>query len=330
MMKKAFFAILLFASASASYAQNHVISEARPDSVIIAAPPVLQADSVSIAVPADSLAVSADSLSRPSANGDRSQRKIRKAGKERLSEWTDDYLDTVDVKKAFVLNDYAMVGIHYGVSFNQMSFNPQYLQTYLFSPEYYGVTISKYGKLFNMYPNFGLEAGVFYGHEGYKFKANKETGSVATIRGATECRFTMVEVPLMAAMHIDSKYFKLVANLGIYGGYRLSVERIGENVADEYRNNFIEDMDRRMDYGLRGGIGFGLVFSPVEFHVKANVRYGWGSIYEPDWYSEYFYRFAYPFDIMVTGSFYIHLTKRTGKTTPDLRKEAYNKVYGTN
>ncbi len=312
MMKKALLAIALLVSASASYAQVNV-----------------PADSVSVASPTDSLAM-ADSLSRPSANLDRKSRKSRRTAEfERPAEWTDEFLDTVDVKKAFVLNDYTMVGLHYGVSFNQMSFNPQYLQTYLFSPEYYGVTISKYGKLFNMYPNFGLEAGVFYGHEGYKFKENKETGSVASIRGANECRFTMVEVPLMAAMHIDTKYFKLVANLGIYGGYRLSVERIGENVAEQYRNNFIEDMDRRMDYGLRGGLGFGLVFSPVEFHVKANIRYGWGTIYEPDWYSEYFYRFAYPFDIMVTGSLYIQLTKRTGKTTSALKKEAHSIVYDT-
>ena len=325
MMKKAALAIILLFSASASYAQLKVPSDSSAT-----VPPArldLPADSVSTAVPADSLAVSADSLSRPSANPGRKSR--HKSIVERPAEWTDEFLDTVDVKKAFVLNDYTMVGIHYGVSFNQMSFNPQYLQTYLFSPEYYGITVSKYGKLFNMYPNFGLEAGIFYGHEGYKFKANKETGALASIRGANECRFTVVEVPLMAAMHMDSKYFKLVANLGIYGGYRLSVERIGDNVADQYRTGFIEDMDRRLDYGLRGGLGFGLVFTPIEFHIKANVRYGWGTIFEPDWYSEYYYRFAYPFDIMVTGSIYIQLTKRTGKTTSALKKEAHSIVYGT-
>ena len=326
MMRKAALAIILLFSASASYAQLKA-----PSDTVFTAPPAqldLPADSVSVAVPSDSLAVSADSLSRPSANPARKSSR-RKAAEERPDEWTDEYLDTVNVKKAFVLNDYTMVGIHYGVSFNQMSFSPQYPQTYIFNPEYYGVTVSKYGKLFNMYPNFGLEAGIFYGHEGYRFKVNEATGTVASIRGANECRFTMVEVPVMAAMHIDSKYFKLVANLGIYGGYRLTAERSGENLAEDFRTGFIEDMDRRLDYGLRGGIGFGLVFSPIEFHLKANVRYGWGTIFEPDWYSEYYYRFAYPFDIMVTGSVYIQLTKRTGKTTSALKKEAYNIVYGT-
>lgn len=335
MMKKALLAIALSLAASAVYAQSpdsvRFVSAVR-DSVRLVSP---ASDSARLFTPsADSLRLPepADTLSqRPSANSGRKNR--RKGGSaaaaERDAEWTDAYLDTVDTKKAFVLNDYAMVGIHYGVSFNRMSFNPVYPQTYIFSPEYYGITVSKYGKLFNMYPNFGLEAGLFYGHEGYKFKENKETGAIASIRGATECRFTVVEAPLMAAMHIDSKYFKLVANLGIYAGYRLTVERIGENVAEQYRNDFIEDMDRRFDYGLRGALGIGAVFSPVEFHLKANLRYGWGTIYEPNWYSEYYYRFAYPFDLIVTGSVYIHLGRRTGKTNAALKKEAYRMVYGT-
>lgn len=325
MMKKALLAIALSLAASAAYAQSpdsaRFVSVVR-DSVRLVS---LASDSLRVPEPADTLS------QRPSANSGRKNRR-KDAGAavpERDSEWTDAYLDTVDTKKAFVLNDYSMVGIHYGVSFNRMSFNPVYPQTYIFSPEYYGITVSKYGKLFNMYPNFGLETGLFYGHEGYKFKENKETGAIASIRGATECRFTVVEAPLMAAMHIDSKYFKLVANLGIYAGYRLTVERIGENVAEQYRNDFIEDMDRRFDYGLRGALGIGAVFSPVEFHLKANLRYGWGTIYEPDWYSEYYYRFAYPFDLIVTGSVYIHLGRRTGKTNAALKKEAYRMVYGT-
>jgi hypothetical protein len=327
MMKKALLTILLSVSLTTVYAQSKLT--VRDTSAKAPALLDLPADSVSVSVSADSLAL-ADSLSRPSANEDlSSSRKSRKVKMERPAEWTDEFLDTVDAKKAFVLNDYTMVGIHYGVSFNQMSFSPQYPQTYIFSPEYYGVTISKYGKLFNMYPNFGLETGIFYGHEGYKFKVNQATGTVASIRGANECRFTMVEVPMMAAMHMDTKYFKLIANLGIYGGYRLTAERSGENLAEEFRKGFIEDMDRRLDYGLRGGLGFGLVFSPIEFHIKANIRYGWGTIFEPDWYSEYYYRFAYPFDIMVTGSIYIQLTKRTGKTASALKKEAHSIVYGT-
>ncbi len=316
MMKKSLLTILLIVSATATYAQ------VQSDSLRLGSS-VAPADSVIVVFPADS-------LSRPSANEDLSSaRKSRKIKVERPAEWTDDFLDTVDAKKAFVMNDYSMVGIHYGVSFNQMYFSPQYPQTYLFNPEYYGITISKYGKLFNMYPNFGLEAGIFYGHEGYKFKVNQATGSVATIRGAEECRFTVVEVPVMAAMHIDTKYFKLVGNLGIYGGYRLTAERSGENLNDDFREGFIENMDRRLDYGLRGALGFGLVFTPIEFHIKANIRYGWGTIFEPDWYSEYYYRFAYPFDIMVTGSLYIQLSKRTGKTKSVLRKEAHSIVYGT-
>ena len=44
--------------------------------------------------------------------------------------------------------------------------------------------------------------------------------------------------------------------------------------------------------------------------------------------SKYYYRFAYPFDFMVTAGLYFQLTKRTGKGKTQLRKEAYDAVYG--
>ena len=87
------------------------------------------------------------------------------------------------------------------------------------------------------------------------------------------------------------------------------------------------DWDRRFDYGLTGGLGFGIVFDPVEFHVNANVRYSWGTIYDPDYYNKDFYRFAYPFDVMVTAGLYFQITKRTGKTKGQIKREAYEQVY---
>ena len=48
------------------------------------------------------------------------------------------------------------------------------------------------------------------------------------------------------------------------------------------------------------------------------------SLYKPNYYNQYYYRFAYPMDIGVVGGLYFHLTKRTGKTRAELRKEAKN------
>ena len=91
-------------------------------------------------------------------------------------------------------------------------------------------------------------------------------------------------------------------------------------------NSFLET-DRRLDYGICGGLGFGLVFDPVEFHINANLRYSWGTIYDPDYVSKDYYRFAYPFDVVVTAGVYFQLTRRTGRNKAQLRREAYQQVY---
>ena len=96
-------------------------------------------------------------------------------------EYTDIFLDTVNVKKAFVINDYSLFGVEYGVSLNGTSFNPSRNSKMVLDPTYFGVTWTKYGKLFGYMPYFGLQVGAFYGHEGYEFKMNKETGIIPTL-----------------------------------------------------------------------------------------------------------------------------------------------------
>lgn len=240
--------------------------------------------------------------------------------------YSDAYLDTVKIKKVFELNDYSMIGVEYGVSFNRMLFNPTYTQSTLFVPNTFGVFYTRYGKMFGYLPYFGFKAGFRYSHEGYKFKENKDNGSMPSIEGATQAIMDFVEVPMMAHLHIDGLHYKVMADVGIYGGYRLNIERTGDNVSDDIRNSFL-DTDRRFDYGLCGGLGFGLVFDPLEFHVNANVRYSWGTIYDPDYVSKDYYRFAYPFDIMVTAGIYFQLTRRTGRGKAQLKREAYRQVY---
>lgn len=242
----------------------------------------------------------------------------------------DAYLDTVQISTSKTLNDYTLIGVNYGPTFSTMLFNPSQKQGTLFTPSYFSLTLTRYGKMFGYMPYFGFQTGIAYGHEGFLFKPDSETGVTNTCDGATQMRMDVIEVPFLAQIHADTEFMKLMVNIGIYGGYRTNVKRIGPSLSEEVANNF-RDIDIRFDYGLQGGLGIGFIFDPVELHFNALVRYSWSSIYTPDsspsQYNQYYYRFAYPFDIMITAGIHFQLTKRKGKTNADLRREAKEFVY---
>ena len=235
-------------------------------------------------------------------------------------------LDTLEViQPKRVLNDYSMIGVSYGVSFNHVLFNPTQENSFFFSPHDFTVTYTKYNKLFGYMPYFGFSAGLRYAHEGYKFETD-ENGASYMIEGAQQAVMRVVELPLMAQFHVDSEHFKFLGSFGLYGGYRLNIERTGPRVSEEMIHAF-KDTDFRWDYGLQGGLGFAVVFDPVEIQLNATLRYGWSSLYQPNTFSDYYYRYAYPFDIMVSAGVHIHLQNRYGATRKELRERAYQEVY---
>ena len=50
-------------------------------------------------------------------------------------------------------------------------------------------------------------------------------------------------------------------------------------------------------------------------------------MYDADYYSPYYYRFANTFDIVVSAGIHIQLTKRTGMTSRQLRRQAREMIY---
>ena len=274
------------------------------------------ADTSRLEVAADSIAGRLDSLTAASLDSI-----------DLVPLFSDEYLDTVKMKKAKSINDYTMIGVQYGVSLSQMRFNPTKRQGMLILPYNFGITYTRYGKMFGYMPYFGFQTGVLFGQDGYVFKKNKETGDYnESVDGATKAVYSYAEVPLLAHLHIDVWHLKLIVNLGLYAAYRLEVEREGERLDPQYANTFY-DYDRRFDYGAKAGAGIGLILDPIEFHIQATYRASLGSLYSPNYYSEYYYRFAYPSDILITAGIHIQLTKRTGKTKAALKKEAKALIY---
>lgn len=245
---------------------------------------------------------------------------------------TNEFLDTLNIRKSIPINDYSMIGLHYGVGLSRVMWNPPQKQDMLLMPINIGVTFTKYGKMFGYMPFFGFQAGILYTKEGYQFKYNEDKDYTYKIEGAEKAVMEVIEVPVLAHMHIDFWKMKLLVNIGCYGGYRMSIERfpgVTGSVNEDVAHSFL-DTDRRIDYGIKGGVGLGFVFDPIEIHIQGMYKHSLSSIYNPDHYSQYYYRFAYPSNIIISAGVHFQLTKRTGKTKGQLKKEAKEIVYGNN
>lgn len=247
-----------------------------------------------------------------------------------LDTLTDEYLDTVKVTKKLKLNDYSLLGVQYGAALSQVMWNPSQNQKMLFVPINLGVTYTLYGKMFGYMPYFGFQTGIFYAREGYQFEYNEERDYTYTIEGAEKAIMDVIEVPVLSHIHFDFWHFKIIAQIGMFAGYRMSIHRdpIGPNTMDAAIANSFLKTDNRFDYGIKGGLGFGLVFDPIELHIQAMYKHSFSSLYEPDHYSQYYYRYAYPSNIIISAGLHFQLTRRSGLSKKELKKQAREIVYG--
>ena len=71
---------------------------------------------------------------------------------------TNEYLDTVNIRKNLELNDYTMIGFQYGAGLSQVMWNPSQKQDMLFMPVNVGFMYTRYGKMFGYMPYFGFQA----------------------------------------------------------------------------------------------------------------------------------------------------------------------------
>ena len=239
---------------------------------------------------------------------------------------TPEYLDSIKIQTVQT-NDYWMAGVFGGASLQYGYFNPPRLLKWNVAYPVYGFSVTRYYTMFGIFPNMGLEFGAQQNYEGYQFKTNEETGYRATESGAYSTIMKVPEAFFLSHFHIDATdHFKLLVKLGLYGGYRQSIERVLDprfesSSYTQYVNEF-RDYDRRWTYGVQGGAGIGIMLDPFELHINVQIKWGWESFWDPDYTSKYYYRFAYPLDVAPTFGLYYQLSPRHGHTRGQLKKMA--------
>lgn len=241
-------------------------------------------------------------------------------------EVTGEYLDSMKIQSVKP-NDYWTVGVYGGASLQYGYFNPPRSVRWNVQYPVYGFSFIRHYTMFGIFPNMGLEFGAQQNYEGYEFKENKETKYRATESGAYKTYIKVPEVFFLTHFHIDmADRFKVLAKVGLYGGYRQSIERVldpayAASSYTKYVNEF-RDYDKRWTYGVQGGLGIGVMIDPIEIHLNVQIKWGWESFWEPDYVSQYYYRFAYPLDLAPTFGIYYQLSPRHGHTRSQLRRMA--------
>lgn len=267
------------------------------------------------------------SIMRAAPDRHKNKKSVEPSDTSEVLVYTDEFLDTVNIKKVSIINDYTLIGVEWGVGLCKATFNPvkSPAPVTAYVPGIYGISFTKYCKMFGYMPYFGFQTGIFRGQNNIKFEPDKD-GRLQSIDGATNTVYDYIEVPALAHFHLDVSILKIMINAGIYGGYRFDVHREGIDFNTDYSDKFFS-YENRFDYGIKAGGGLAFMFSPVELHLTAMVRYGLSSFYKPDYLSEYHYRYAYPFDIILSAGIHFQLTKRTGMTKAQLKKQAREIVY---
>ena len=250
---------------------------------------------------------------------------------------TDEYLDNASLPQKSRINDYWMIGVHGGVSFEHGYHNPPRRVHLHPRMPIYGFSITRFATMMNTFPNLGMEIGFQHNYEGYKFKeyeVNPGTDRAyftrANIDGYQEAYMEVPEVFVLTHGHLDmGRYVKINVKGGMFAGYRMNITRIHDTNYDPvdvpfdytYANSFMET-DNRWSYGIQGGLGLGLMLDPVEFHVGVQIKWGLSPFCPPDKNSSFYYSYTYPLDGAVTFGVYYQLTKRRGHTRSSLRSLA--------
>lgn len=204
-----------------------------------------------------------------------------------ITELPDDFssLDTIPPVK--VRNSVHMLGVKYGVNLSGVKSTPPIGEYRIFTKNNISVLYTYYHTLWGYMSNFGVQFGVHYGEQGYG-------SEYSAIYGET-CK--VVEVPLISQFHIDFSRFRILANLGGYGGYRLSTDKAGG----------FDQFDQRYDYGIVGGAGFAVIFKPFEIQLEGNYQYSFASMYQTNKISDLYWMLTYPRNIMISASLFVHL-----------------------
>lgn len=197
-----------------------------------------------------------------------------------------------------------LVGVNYSFGFSGI-FSPSTIRSIReISPVNFGVTYSYLHDLWGMYSIFGIQTGLRYAKEGYSLETSDGDKYNTTF-------YEVIELPVASLFHFElfNRHMRILAQIGPYIGYRLSVDR-PYLASDDFAANQWKDTDIRFDYGVKGGLGIAAVFAPIEIHIEAIYKHSFSSLYQPNTNSDYFYEFLYPSQFILSVGVHFQIGRK--------------------
>ena len=173
--------------------------------------------------------------------------------------WDSTYVKTVQVKKSEHL-----IGIKYGVSMSNIMLMTGGIETKpIIIPHQISILYTYNHSMWGLLDYFALQTGVKYAKEGYQSLYEEVLGSMTV---------DVIEVPLISQFRFNvSDNFRFILNLGPYAAYRFTTDK----------PSGFDCYDFQFDYGIIGGGGFAIRFSPIEIHLECNYKFSLRGLYHP-------------------------------------------------
>jgi len=162
------------------------------------------------------------------------------------------------------------IGIKESVSISSVIFTPEQRQD---SSLVQWLNIGIVYKYYN-YPWVGFQTGLNYAEKGF-------------VWNDTTSRYRVIELPLVSQFHYEVWHLRFIVNAGMYASYVLSGERSYEKDGSRVKENYIfTDRDRRFEYGVHLGGGFGVIIKPFELQFEAGYQFAFSYMMDAKYKNE--------------------------------------------
>lgn len=208
---------------------------------------------------------------------------------EEFDDLTFEQANPVRIRDSTLLRQH-LIGFKWGYTLSSVSFSQDIDHESVSTPVNFGIFYTYYHSLWDKMPYFGFQTGLQYAEEGLIDRDNVKT------------LYRLIELPIISQFRADFWKMRLLVNIGMFGSYRLSTN-LGE----------FPKTTHRADFGLIAGGGLGVILGKTEIQLECNYKYSFAYLYDPKIYSEEYWLFTHPNQLVISIGLFYRLGGKYGK-----------------